>query len=108
MTLGELIEALEKADPDLVVPEGFASPHSYRGYYEDLAFEPAADVTVGAMLEAARSALGTAFEGYKGGWFVMEDYTDCWLAVYGSGGGEGIGPVLVRYMLRCARKDKEG
>ncbi len=32
MTLEELIHALEWASPDLRVPLGFTSPHSYRGY----------------------------------------------------------------------------
>jgi hypothetical protein len=39
--LGELIEALEKLPEDRVLPVGFDKPHSYRGYYNELAFEPA-------------------------------------------------------------------
>lgn len=98
MTLGELIERLEQAPRDQVVPLGFNNPHSYRGYYEDLAFEPAENVTVGEMLDAARSALGKTFEGYKGGDYTMHEYTDVWLASY-SFTGESIGPVLLDYML---------
>ena len=56
MQLQELIDALETYDPSIVVREGFAEPHSYRGYYEQLAFEPAYGVTIGSMLSAARSA----------------------------------------------------
>lgn len=98
MTLGELIEYLEKCDPDLVVPLGFARPHSYRGYYEQLAFSPARNVTVCSMLGHAKNALDATFTGYKGGEYTMRDYTDCWIAEYGSGDGQGIGPILLDYM----------
>jgi hypothetical protein len=83
VTLAELIARLEAANPQQVVTRGFDSPHSYRGDYMDLAFEPATDITVGDMLDAARSALGETFTGYKGGDFTMDGYTDCWLAEYG-------------------------
>lgn len=97
MTLGDLIAFLEAVPPETVVPLGFHCPHSYRGYYCDLAFEPAKNVTVGAMLADARSALGATFEGYKGGDYEMSADTDVWLANYGDC-GESIGPVLLRYM----------
>jgi hypothetical protein len=99
MTLGELINALEDHDPAKIVPTGFNSPHSYRGCYEDLAFEPAANATVGDMLADARAALGTTYEGWKGGQFTMRDYTDCWLSQKGDASGESIGPTLLRLML---------
>jgi hypothetical protein len=98
MDLGELIAALEAAAPDTIVPVGFGKPHSYRGSYEDLAFEPVANVRVADMLAAARSALGETFEGYKGGDNTMNAYSDVWLAYYGHT-GESIGPVLLSYML---------
>jgi hypothetical protein len=105
MTLDELITALEAEDPDRVVPLGFTNPHSYRGDYMDLAFEPTADVTIGAMLHAARSAKGTTYEGWKGGEYTMLGYTDCWLAVEGHGGGEIIGPVLLTLLLASDQLD---
>lgn len=105
MYLKELIEALEAVeDKAAVLPIGFAGPHSYRGYYDQLAFEPAANVTVQSMLDAAKSAMGRTFTGYKGGEFVMGEYTDCWLADYGCC-GETIGPMLLRFMLSSARRD---
>src|SRR5690348_7658276 len=100
MTLGELISELKKMDANKVVPIGFGSPHSYRGYYEDLAFEPAENVTIGSMLAHAESALGKTFQGYKGGDYVMEDSTTVWIASYGEGGGEVIGPALLWYMAK--------
>ena len=48
-TLGELIAALERAVvefPEAVLRYGFGHPHSYRGYYMDLAFEPVENVAV--------------------------------------------------------------
>ena len=102
MTLGELIAALEEADQSLVVPDGFSRPHSYRGYYDQLAFEPARNVTVAHMLSEAKSALGMTFEGYKGGDFVMRECTEVWIAEYGHSGGEQISARLLGYMLREA------
>ncbi len=98
MTLDQLISALEAAPQDLLVPIGFACPHSYRGYYKDLAFEPKVDTTVGEMLACARSALGQTFEGYKGGEYTMRGHTDVWFAHQGFT-GEAIGRVLLGYML---------
>lgn len=98
MTLGELITALEAADAEQIIPNGFDTPHSYRGYYNELAFEPATDITVAEMLEAARSALGETYEGWKGGQYKMTAHTDCWLAEEGCL-GETIGPLLLKLML---------
>lgn len=98
MTLGELIETLSKEDPELVLPRGFARPHSYRGYYEQLAFEPDEHVAVGDMLKSAREALGAVYDGYKGGHYTMTEDTQCWLAEYGCTGEELSAPTL-RAML---------
>lgn len=99
MTLGELIAALEAADPAKVVPYGFDRPHSYRGYYTDLAFEPARNVTVAAMLADARSAVGATYQGWKGGDYVMGLSTDCWLSDEGTASGDTMGPLLLRLLL---------
>lgn len=100
MDLGSLISALESKPRDQFVRCGFGNPHSYRGSYDELAFEPVIDTTVGAMLDCARSALGKTFEGYKGGSYQMNDYTDCHLSFYGtSANSEALGPVLLALML---------
>jgi hypothetical protein len=99
MTLGELIARLEAANPNQVVHHGFTNPHSYRGDYMDLAFEPAANITVADMLAAARSALGTTFQGWKGGDFTMTDHTWCWLSQEGDASGETISALLLDFML---------
>jgi hypothetical protein len=106
LTLGDLIKALEAANPDLTVPSGFGNPHSYRGYYDELAFEPRDNVTVRQMLDDARSALGATYQGWKGGDYTMSEYTECWLSVRGDT-GEGIGPVLLSYMLATRKTAAE-
>lgn len=92
ISLGALIEWLKDLPQDMVVRDGFHNPHSYRGYYEDLAFEPKENVTVAEMLASAESALGETFKGYKGGDFKMTASTDCWLAEYGSCGAPMCSP----------------
>jgi hypothetical protein len=98
--LGGIITRLEQEDPNRVLPIGFANPHSYRGYYCDLAFDPVRDITIGDMLTAARSALGATFEGWKGGDNLMTETTDCWISLRGESADNKIGPLLLELMLR--------
>jgi hypothetical protein len=108
MTLSELIKALEAApDQDKVLPLGFGDPDSYRGDYRDLMLCPKADVTVSQMLADVRSALGTTYEGWKGGQFAMTGHTDCWLAYRGHGDGDTIGYLLLMLMLSAGQMDAE-
>jgi hypothetical protein len=97
-TLRALIDELCEHDPDQPVKHGFGKPHSYRGYYDELAFEPVADTTVGAMLEAAREADCTEYQGYKGGDYIMDSGTPVWLAHYGDT-GETLGKTMLALML---------
>ena len=97
MTLGELIRALEK-EPDRQLEVGFGNPHSYRGWYEQLAFEPMEDTTVAAMLREARGALGVTFTGWKGGEYQMSEHTDCHLAYMGRIGQE-LSPLALKALL---------
>jgi|SRR5690606_15601511 len=99
MTLGELIKALGAEDPAKVVRRGFTHPHSYRGYYHDLAFEPAYDVSVGEMLADAYSALGETYEGWKGGDFTMGRDTECWLSWEGTCSDDAITTESLAEML---------
>lgn len=83
LTLGELIEVLE-AMPDDAQVANLRNPHSYRGYYSDLAFEqnegsrPTAE-----LLAECKAAMGQVFYGYKGGDYVMGALTPVWVASYG-------------------------
>lgn len=108
VTLGDLIRYLESLPPDQPVEHGFSHPHSYRGYYEDLAFSPVEQTTVGAMLQAAKSALGRTFHGYKGGEYTMGEHTDCWLSEHGSTGVPIVlpGSVTVYVLPASTRTDR--
>src|SRR5690606_12034716 len=81
----------------------------YRGYYERLAVEPASNVTVGEMLADLRGAIGATYEGYKGGEYEMGEWSDVYLAEYGTC-GEELGVRLLRYMIaeaKAATSDEE-
>ena len=83
MTLGELIIKLESIDKKIEI-EGIGEPHSYRGYYEDLAFEKTnSKITVGELLNIAKECLNQTFTGYKGGDFTMTKTTPIWISNYG-------------------------
>lgn len=102
MNLNEIIEALEKAldaDGNRLVRHGFngSSPHSFRGFYHDLAFDPASDVQLADMLAGLYAARGQAFEGYKGGQYLMNGGVDVYIAEAYAPGGDRIGPTLVAY-----------
>jgi hypothetical protein len=86
MTLGRLIELLSNADFSKGVPN-LRNPHSYRGYYSDLAFElREGRRPVYGLLEDCRNSMGKTFEGYKGGDYDMGAQTPVWVANYGSCG----------------------
>lgn len=92
VTLGALIDALKEVDLDMQVlvrnenGEDFFPGRldSYRGYYADLALSEGSEpMTVNTLLSQAEVALGSTFEGYKGGEFVMGEDTPLWFAEYG-------------------------
>lgn len=86
LTLGKLIAALETMPPDAPITN-LLEPHSYRGYYEDLAFEQGEGTrTVGELLADCKAAMGQVFQGYKGGDFVMGALTPVWVASWGDCG----------------------
>jgi len=99
-TLGALIETLESLPQDAVIPDGFARPHSYRGVYEELAFEPQANTVVRDMLAEARGALGQVFDGWKGGEYKMYEWTPVHLANRGDTSEDYV-------CLRCLRRSVE-
>lgn len=88
MILKDLLEWLEQQDKSAVVTDGFGEPHTDRGYYTDLAFDPVKKTTFGEMLFHAKRANGERFEGYKGGDFLMHDYTKCKIGEWGISGEE--------------------
>jgi len=98
MDLGTLIKWLEIQHPDLVVKNGFSTPHSDRGDYYNVAFTPEASAKLGDMLSHAKSAIGASFTGWKGGEYRMEEYTPCYIGRYGEC-GEEITSYTLRYWL---------
>lgn len=90
-TLGEMIAAL-RAMPSNTPVDNLRNPHSYRGYYCDLAFECCGgDMRAGELLAICEDTLGRTFEGYKGGDFTMGKNTPVWIASYGYSGKKLIG-----------------
>jgi hypothetical protein len=98
MELEVLIAELKKHDPNKVVKNGFVFPHSYRGSYPCLAFEPDLNTRIGYMLECAERAIGKTYAGWGGGEFTMTGITPVYIAEYGEF-GEELGPRLLAYML---------
>ena len=83
MTLGKLITVLEAMSEGTEVAN-LRNAHSYRGYYNDLAFERNEGTRQAAdLLADCKAAMGQVFCGYKGGDFVMGALTPVWLASYG-------------------------
>ena len=112
MILNDLIKWLEHQNPDSVIRHGFGEPYSYRGYYEDVAFEPESNTTIGEMLRCAKYALGRTFTGWKGGEFTMEGFTECWISEQGTTcGATAIGQTLLNYWREmeedCAETNKQ-
>lgn len=80
LTLGGIIAWVEQ-QPDATVFHTLHHPHSYRGYYQCLAFEPApGTMTKAELLSLLRSCNGVPYGGYKGGFYFMGLNTDCFLA----------------------------
>lgn len=97
--LGELIQILGQQDQAAVVRNGFTHPHSYRGYYDHLAFVPTSNVPVKDMLDFTRRANHREFGGWKGGDFYMDEETPVWLSEVGSSDGAPLTAELLEKML---------
>lgn len=104
MNLGELIDWLEKQDQELIVKDGFSSPHSDRGSYDELAFTPKPEAKIADMLKYAKSADGATFTGWKGGDFKMDRSTSVYIGEYGICGDE-ITQKHFKYWLLSGRKE---
>lgn len=110
LTLDGLISVLAAADQSAIVQFSDGSypggEHSYRGYYDDLAFSPsAASKTVAELLKQASAARGETYEGYKGGDFVMDGDTPLWCAGYGDCGEAIVGIVTGETGVTLVTKD---
>jgi len=88
MNLETLINKLEKLPLDMVFSPGFGRGRSWRGSYEEIAFEHVQSSTVAEMLAHAKAALGTTLHGYKGGEYHCDESTECNVADWGCYGGD--------------------
>ena len=85
MTLGKMIERLKTLPAE--TPIFLSEPHSYRGYYADLAFQkPDIAISAARALALCQECVGKSFEGYKGGDYVMGNNAPVWQAYYGQTG----------------------
>jgi len=95
--LGDLMIALVSVPADTKVHSiagfGIGGPHSYRGYYEDLALEPQGSdiLTAKALLEELYAVLDTEQTGWKGGEYLMTETTQVWIAYEGCTAGHNGG-----------------
>jgi len=72
MRLGQYIKYLETKNPNTVVRIGLGNPHAWRGSYQELAFEPVENTTIGKMLNEAKSSVNSTYEGWEGGNYRMD------------------------------------
>lgn len=89
VTLGELVEVTKtefERNPTRSIL-GLVDGHSYRGYYDQIAFNKGV-LQVAEMYAEVRHCVGRVYEGYKGGDFTMRPHTLVWIAAYGETGRE--------------------
>ncbi|MCP4539870.1 MAG: hypothetical protein GY832_22250 [Chloroflexi bacterium] len=99
-TLGYLRHVLTQLQTSgrSVMEYGLTAAHSYRGYYHDIAFGPARNITISAMLQEVEHSIDATFEGYKGGDYTMWEESHVWVAEYSDCGIPA--DLLVRYWRR--------
>lgn len=90
MTLGDFHAELSSVDPSTIVRtenfESLGEAHSYRGYYDEIAFEsasPGVTVTAGELVQAVENAIDRVFIGWKGGDYRMDVDTPVWISSEG-------------------------
>ena len=99
--LGELLDGLRQADPEGLVY--LTDPHSYRGYYSDLALEPTTTpIKVNQLIDQLEAVIDTELTGYKGGEFLMLADTPVWVSHYGTTGSAlvGFNPTTLTFMTK--------
>lgn len=99
MELKELIDELRKYPPETTASRGLGNPHSYRGWYDQIAFEMVENTSAGAMLAAAESAVGATYTGWKGGDYTMFHDTPTHLVMERGRCGDEITQMMLHLML---------
>ena len=84
MTLGEYIKILENVeDKNKMLKKGLGDPDSWRGSYEELAFDIVENITIQEMIDCAKNCIGKQFTGYKGGKYIFDEDTTINIDSYG-------------------------
>lgn len=90
MLLGEMIAKLESVSQDKNIVFDFdgirpCGLDSWRGIYAELAisWEKGGETKVADFLADCKDAVGSTFQGYKGGDFQMGKSTSLWISNYG-------------------------
>ena len=105
LTLSELWGELLNFRRDLPIRAvGWAPKRyiSYRGYYDQIAIEISKNdcdvMTCGEWADATKAAIGSDFEGYKGGSYRMRSDTPVWVAGYGEVTDVGVTGVAMTHI----------
>lgn len=108
LTLGGMIEKLKSFNSDCLIRK-LHSPHSYRGHYDDLAFEIDENgcMTIKELLNVVTGCLWQVFYGWKGGEFLMHEGTPIWIAEIGDCGVRIIDIRLDGDLLSFERKEPD-
>lgn len=85
MRLGDFSNIfLNMKNDSFVFKEAFGNTHSYRGYYDEVAFERVSNVTLKQVKESVDAAFNNEFSGYKGGVYRYDSDTTAHLTYYGT------------------------
>lgn len=100
LTLGQFLKGLTSINADsnshVVFDFEYAYPtrlRSWRGAYEEIAFGFTSKDTAPILLDIiheVRGSIGSIYEGYKGGLFMMKEDTPVWVSNYGHAGHTAI------------------
>lgn len=97
MTLGQLVDELEKAPPNCDIRFDFCDVipgelHSSCGDYSEIAITPLdwRETKVGVFLASLRAAVVATFEGWKGGDYRMGRDTPVWVDEHGNWSGTAV------------------
>lgn len=109
LNIGDLIDACVANPSGLVVVGGgwgLGKEHSYRGYYNELAFKPVSEPTASSEVHTmCQRALVDTYEGYKGGDYRYDRDTPIWFAAYGGTGSAFVGITVKECNIHLTTKD---
>lgn len=84
MYLGEFQEYIKSLPKKTVFDYSISDPMSFRGYYDEVAFEiEEGSMTREECLKKIKKALTDTFTGYKGGEYTYNEYTPIHFCNYG-------------------------